>query len=466
MSTEPIPTEPTPTEPEPTRTEPTPVAPVATMGRRRLLLIPLVLAGLSMIGPFSIDTPYPAFSHLQAEFGVGAETTQQLVAAYLLAFALMSIFHGPLSDAVGRRPVMLGGLAVYALASAAAALAPSMPVLIGCRVVQGLSAGGALIVSRTVIRDLYDGAQAQRLMARVMMIFGLAPAIAPIIGGFLLQLGPWRGVFWFLVAIAVSLMVAVVVVLPETHRPSERTPLQVRPLVSGLVSVARNARFHRVAWAAALSFGAFFLYIGAAAIVVVDLLGRGETDFWMLFVPLISGVVLGSWVSSRAAGRVSGRRLVTVGLAIALAGAVVNLVLALVPATADLPYAVLGPAVIGCGASMGNPTMQLAVLDLFPRARGAAASMTTFLTLLLNGLGAGLLAPVITSSLALLAGSALLYLVGASALWAWHLRVDRRHDGPGPAAAAWREAEPDRPGPAAAARREAEPDRPGPAAAA
>ncbi len=403
-----------------------------TGGVRARVVLPVVLACVSMLGPFSIDTAFPAFVHIQREFGVGLEATQQLVSAYILAFGLMSVFHGPISDAVGRKPVMVGGLVGYLLASIGCALAPNMAVLLGFRVLQGLLAGGGVIVSRTVIRDLYDGPEAQRLMSRVVMIFGVAPAVAPIVGGWILQLGPWRWIFWFLAIFAALVLLLIVVVLPETHPPERRQPLRVRAILQSLAEVGRSRRFQRVAGAAAFAFGGQFLYIGAAAIFVVRLLGKGETDFWIFFVPMISGIILGSWVSGRAAGRVSGRRLVTAGYAFALGSAVLNAVLMAVPATARLPWAVLGPMLIAFGIGAAYPTTQLIILDTFPRQRGAATSMSTAVALLLNGLAAGALAPLVTTSLLTLAlTSAALIAVGL-ALWVWHLRSDRTPVRPAP----------------------------------
>lgn len=216
---------------------------------RARLAVPLALAALSMLGPFAIDTPFPAFTEMGADFDVSAERMQLVVTAYLVPFGLMSPFHGPLSDALGRRPVMLGGVALYAIASVGIAMAPTFAVLLVFRVIQGLVAGGGVIVSRTVIRDVYDGAEAQRLMSRVMMIFGLAPAVAPVIGGLLLQVGQWPGIFWFQAGIAAALIAVVVLILPETHPPDRRTPLRVGALLGSLATVVRSARFHRVAWA-------------------------------------------------------------------------------------------------------------------------------------------------------------------------------------------------------------------------
>ena len=208
---------------------------------RFIALIPLVLAMLSMIGPFSIDTPFPAFAHIRDEFGVSTGQLQLIVTAYMAAFAAMSIFHGPLSDSLGRRPVILASVGVYAVASIACTFAPTFELLLAGRVLQGLSAGGATIVSRTVIRDLFEGEQAQRLMSRVALIFGVAPAIAPIVGGGLLQIGPWQLVFAFQVFLGVVLIAATLLVLPETHPVSARVPLRVGEIVGGL-SRSRGSR--------------------------------------------------------------------------------------------------------------------------------------------------------------------------------------------------------------------------------
>src|SRR5690625_1830980 len=149
----------------------------------------LTLAALGMLGPFTINTVFPAFTQIGEEFGASEAALQQLVSAYLASFAVMSVFHGPLSDALGRKRVMITGLIIYLLAMFGATLSTGLGMLLVLRVLQGMSAGAATIVSRVVIRDLFAGPEAQRLMARVMMIFALAPVVAPMLGGWLLLLG-------------------------------------------------------------------------------------------------------------------------------------------------------------------------------------------------------------------------------------------------------------------------------------
>ena len=149
----------------------------------------VILGALAMFGPFSIDTIFPAFPQIGADLGAGKLAMQQTISVYLLAYAAMSVVHGPLSDAIGRKRVILAGLAVFVLASVGCALSTSMPMLLFFRALQGLSAGVGMIVGRAVIRDVLQGDDAQRLMSHVSMIFGIAPAVAPIIGG-------WIAVVW------------------------------------------------------------------------------------------------------------------------------------------------------------------------------------------------------------------------------------------------------------------------------
>ncbi|MCX6401456.1 MAG: multidrug effflux MFS transporter [Propionibacteriales bacterium] len=393
---------------------------------RLVVIVPLVLACLSMIGPFSIDTPFPAFAEMGREFDAGSSQLQLIVTVYLGSFAAMSIFHGPLSDALGRRPVMLVSLVVYVAASIGCAFAPGLGWLLVCRALQGLSAGGATIVSRTVIRDLFEGATAQRLMSRVAVIFGIAPAIGPIVGGLVLQLGRWPLVFVFQAGLGVALILAVLLLLPETLPRERRVPLRVGSVLGGLVAVARETAFHRLAWATALIFGAQFLYIGGAAIFVVDVLGQGELDFWKLFVPMIGSMMFGSWLCGRAAGRITARRLISLGCTISFTGGVVGVLVAASPLATDLPWAVVGLSLIALGNGMTYPTMQLLLLDLFPERLGAVVSMSSFLALVLNAVTAVALTPFVGTSALGFATAALVGVGAGQLLWAWHCALEDR----------------------------------------
>lgn len=396
-----------------------------------LALTTLLLALLGMFGPFSIDTAFPAFAQMGEDFDVSDASMQLVVSAYLGAFAVMSLFHGPLSDALGRKPVMITGAVIYALASIGCVFSPSLPVLLAFRVLQGASAGAGTIVSRTVVRDLYEGPAAQRLMGTVAMIFAVGPAIAPIIGGWLLLLGPWQLIFWFLSAFGAIIAITTLCFLPESHPKAARTPMNVRAIAGSVLAVGRRRSFQVLAAAQAFSFAGQFLYIAAAPIFVVTLLGKGEQDFWVFFVPMVGGMMAGSFTNSRLAGLASGNQLIVGGQAVAITGAVIGLVLAILPATGGLPWAVVGPTAIGFGTGISLPVYQLALLDAVPHARGTAASVSTFVMLLLNAVLSSAIVPIAATSLARLSATSLALLVVGVGCFHLH-RVATRRPAPVP----------------------------------
>ena len=391
---------------------------------RRLALL---LGGLAMFGPFSIDTIFPAFPAIGAQLGADKVAMQQTISVYLIAYALMSIVHGPLSDAIGRRRVILTGLAVFALASVGCALATDLGTLLAYRAVQGLSAGVGLIVGRAVIRDVLHGDDAQRLMSQVSMIFGIAPAIAPIIGGWILGWSAWPTIFWFLVLFSVVLLGAVWFGLPETHPPADRIALHPTSMLRDYVRILVNPRFQRLAAAGAFNFAALFLYIASAPAFVLDLLrgfdGQrlGETDFGWFFVPTIGGMMLGAFMSGRAAGRISGARLVGIGFACCGAAAVANLAYNLVVPVPEVPWAVLPMTLNAFGIALVFPILTLAILDMYPRQRGSASSLQAFTGLVLHSLVAGVISPWLSHEAMHLAIGASLFTLLGWGFWRWEL---------------------------------------------
>jgi len=402
---------------------------------RRLALL---LGGLAMFGPFSIDTIFPAFPSIGAQLGADAIAMQQTISVYLIAYALMSVVHGPLSDAIGRRRVILGGLMVFAAASVGCALAKDLPTLLAFRALQGLSSGVGLIVGRAVIRDVLHGHDAQRLMSQVSMIFGIAPAIAPIIGGWLLGWSHWPMIFWFLVAFALALVVATWLVLPETHPPASRLPLALRPLLRDYAAIFVNPRFQRLAAAASFNFGALFLYIASAPVFVLEMLrlhGRhlDETQFGWFFVPTIGGMVAGAFVSGRAAGRIGGDRLVRLGFAASAVAMAYDIAYNLLAPVPEVPWAVLPMSLHAFGIALVFPVLTLAILDMYPRQRGSASSLQAFTSLVMNALIAGVLSPLISHDVRWLAFCAAAMTLIAFGFWRWEaacaLRGSLRCDG-------------------------------------
>jgi DHA1 family bicyclomycin/chloramphenicol resistance-like MFS transporter len=396
--------------------------PVRPSNRR----LALILGGLAMFGPFSIDTIFPAFPQIGEQLGADKMAMQQTISVYLLAYAAMSLVHGPLSDALGRRPVILAGLVVFVLASVGCALSTSLPMLLWFRALQGFSAGVGLIVGRAVIRDVLHGHDAQRLMSQVSMIFGIAPAVAPIIGGWLLGWQRWPGIFWFLAAFGLGLVAVVWRGLPETHPPAARLPLEARPLLRGYVGILRRPRFLRLTLAGALNFGALFLYIASAPAFVIDQLGLGERDFGWFFIPMIGGMMIGAFVSGRAAGRIDGQRLANIGFACCGAATLVNIGYNLLVVDHALPWAVLPISLNAFGIALVFPIVTLAILDMYPHQRGSASSLQAFVGLLLNVVIAGVLSPMLShGGLSLALGAAFFTLAGWL-FWRWENLATRR----------------------------------------
>lgn len=394
--------------------------PVPAISVRRLALL---LGGLAMFGPFSIDTIFPAFPQIGAQLGADKVAMQQTISVYLIAYALTSVVHGPLSDAIGRRRVILGGLVVFTLASVGCALAQDLPTLLAFRALQGLSSGVGLIVGRAVIRDVLHGDDAQRLMSQVSMIFGIAPAIAPIIGGWILGWSRWPAIFWFLVAFGVVLIVATLVALPETHPREERRSLHPVGLVRDYAAIFRNARFQRLAAASAFNFSALFLYIASAPAFVLDILGLDERQFGWFFVPTIGGMVLGAFVSGRAAGRIAGERLVAIGFVCCALANVLNVGYTFAVDAPRVPWAVLPMSLNAFGIALVFPIITLSILDMYPRQRGAASSLQAFTSLVLNAGVAGALSPLISGSARALALGALAFVAVGWAFWRWETRA-------------------------------------------
>ena len=394
----------------------------ATLPFRRLALL---LGGLAMFGPFSIDTIFPAFPALGAQLGADKVEIQQTISAYLVAYALMSLVHGPLSDAIGRRRVILGGLVVFTLASIGCALSRDLPTLLAFRALQGLSSGVGLIVGRAVIRDVLHGEHAQRLMSHVSMIFGIAPAIAPVIGGWILGWSRWPMIFWFLAAFSVVLLLVTWSGLPETHARAARLPLRARSLLRDYVAIFLNPRFQRLAAASAFNFAALWLFISSAPAFVVDYLKLGEGDFGWFFVPMIGGMVTGSFVSGRAAGKVSGEKLVGLGFAASAVAMVLNFAYTLWTDAPQVPWAVLPISLNAFGIALVFPIVTLAILDMYPRQRGSASSLQAFTSLVLNALIAGVLSPLLSDHVLWMVIAATVFLALAFGFWSWERSSSR-----------------------------------------
>lgn len=380
--------------------------------------LPVLLAVLGMVGPFSIDTYIPAFSGISRSLGASPVEMQQTLSAYLFGFAFMNLFHGALADSFGRRPVVLWGLALFTLTSAGCALSQSVGQLVLFRALQGLSTGAGIVVSRAVIRDMFPPAQAQQVMSQVTIYFGIAPAIAPIIGGWLFVHLGWHSIFWFLTAIGAALWFANLRLLPETLPASLRQPFHAMHLLRGYWQLCSDPRFLLLAFASGVPFNGMFLYVLAAPVFLGVHLQLAPTQFFWFFVLNIAGIMGGAWASGRLAGRIAPKRQIRHGFVIMLAIGVANLVANML-FVANASWAIIPIAVFSFGWALMVPVVTLLVLDLNPERRGLASSLQAVIGSAANGVVAGVVAPLVMHSTVELAIASLVMMGVGLVAWVY-----------------------------------------------
>ena len=381
-------------------------------------LLAALLAALSMLAPFAIDAYLPAFGGMARELNASPVQLQQTLSVYLLCYAGMNLFHGALADSFGRRRVVLAGMALFCLASVACALASSIGELIFFRGVQGLAGGVGTVVARAIIRDLFAPVPAQRLMSQVSLFFGLAPALAPLIGGLLFVSAGWAAVFWFLAGLSALLATLVWRVLPETLPEAQRQPFGAMHLLRGYLQLGRDRRFIALALASGVPFNALFIYVLSAPVWLGEVLGLAPQMFFVFFITSIAGMTSGAWLSGRLAGRVAPARQVAWGFAVMAVASVLNLVLNATLAP-QAWWAMPAVALLSLGWALLTPVVTLLALERAPDRRGMASSVQSFLAGCASAVVAGALAPwVMHSGLGLACASSALML-GGLACWCW-----------------------------------------------
>jgi DHA1 family bicyclomycin/chloramphenicol resistance-like MFS transporter len=362
-------------------------------------LLTVILACLGMVGALAIDTYLPSIPAIGREFGVGPVAVQQTLSVFLFTFAFMMLFYGTLSDSFGRRPVILVALAVYTLASCGAALAPSFGWLLACRALQGLAAGAGSVIGQAIVQDRFTGAAAQRIMSHIMMVFGLAPAIAPILGGWLHVTFGWRATFVFLTLFGAIMTLVCWKLLAESLPREKRHAFHGMAIARNYVKVLGHPQFVLLSLSVGLAFSGLSLYIGSAANFVMEILHLPETAFAWMFIPLISGMVIGSAWGGKRAARIPAARMRLIGFGTMALACVLNVgYTALAGDHVAVPWAVLPLMVYTFGLAVAMPAIQVGALALFPDNRGLASSMLSFIQMMSFALVSGLVAPLLFGS--------------------------------------------------------------------
>lgn len=357
------------------------------------LLLSVVLASLAALAPFAIDTYLPAFPVLENDFQATSLQLQQSLTFYLLPYALMTLWHGAISDAIGRIAAIKWGLGVFVIASIGCAFATNVETLWFFRALQGLSGGAGNVVARAMVRDLFSGAQAQRVMATVQMLFGIAPAIAPIIGGFLLGIH-WQAIFIFLALYAGVSLLAAMKYLPETVTVDKRVPLSAKQVATDYRRIFSDREFNFVVFALGANFAGFFVYVLASPMFLVRHLGLSEHQFGFMFIPTVCGMVFGSYLAKRAAGRYAPGKVVRTAYSWMSMVVILNLAICYFLPSHPI-WNILPVALFNIGMALAMPILSLAALDRHPKIRGTAASGQAFIQMLLSTVSAGLIVPLL-----------------------------------------------------------------------
>ncbi|MBT2227356.1 multidrug effflux MFS transporter [Nonomuraea sp. NEAU-A123] len=398
--------------------EATPVitSPVVKENRRGLLLI--ILGALSAIGPLSIDMYLPALPAITGELLSTPAQVQLTLTACLIGVSVGQVVAGPVSDVRGRRLPLIVGVAGYALASLLCAFAPSVPVLIVFRLLQGMLGGAVLVIVRAVVRDLYDGAAIARIFATLMLVSGLAPILAPIAGAQLLAFTSWRGVFVALSIAGIVLLVAMLGGVRETLPAHQRESGGLKHTVRVFWRLLRDRSFMGGALTAGLAFAAMFGYISGSPFVLQEVYHATPQQYSLIFGLNALGLTLMAQVGGRLSGRVAPARLVVTGLCVALAGGA--LLLAAAVLGLGLAGIVAALFVIMCGQGLVLPgTGALALASQPQQIAGSASALLGVLQFALGALaaplvglvGAGTAVPMASVMLALIACSAVAFLV-------------------------------------------------------
>ncbi|MBT2385021.1 multidrug effflux MFS transporter [Streptomyces sp. ISL-11] len=363
-------------------------APRITAARRTSLLVTLVLGGLTALPPLSMDMYLPALPEVTDALHSPAATIQLTLTACLMGMALGQLVVGPMSDKWGRRRPLLGGMVIYVLATAVCAFAPTAGLLITFRLVQGLAGAAGIVIARAVVRDLYDGVAMARFFSTLMLVSGVAPVVAPLIGGQVMRVTDWRGVFVVLTVIGLLLTALVWRRLPETLPPEQRQDGGLGAALRAMGSLLADRVFTGYMLAGGFTFAALFAYISASPFVVQDLYGASPQTFSLLFGLNSIGLVAVGQINGKVLiGRVSLDKVLAVGLAVITLASVALLLMASgVFGRVGLAPIAGGLFVLMSAMGLAMPNTNAQALMRSRRAAGSASALLGTSTFLLGAL--------------------------------------------------------------------------------
>ena len=334
----------------------------------------ILLGLLTALGAFGIDTYLPAFPQLAAHFGVEEGRIQLSLTSYFLALALGQVFYGPISDRVGRRGPLIVGFLLYSAASLASVFAPSIGVLIGLRFVQGIGACAGMVIARAVVRDLAKGEKAAKLFALMILVLGVSPILAPLLGSLLIAFFPWHSIFWAMGAMGLGAVAMVALFLPETLPSDRRGEAGLAPAFKTYGRLLRDRTYVGTALIGGLSQGAVFAYLAGSPFVFIELHGVSPTVYALLFALNASALIGAAQFNVMLFRRFGATRLVRSAAALQTLAALGLLTIAWLGADTVPLIACLLFVTLGCHGILG-PTTSLLAIEPWPENAGSASAL-------------------------------------------------------------------------------------------
>ncbi|KWX81230.1 MFS transporter [Paenibacillus riograndensis] len=350
--------------------------------KKQRLQIAVILGAISAIGPLSIDMYLPALPALGADFGAGAALVQLSLTFFLLGLASGQLVAGPLSDVHGRRTPLLIGMLVYAVSSLLCAFTPSIGLLVMLRFIQGLAGSVGVVISRAAVRDLYSGSELTKFFSLLMIVNGLGPILAPVIGGQLLRVTTWQGVFMVLFAAGLIFFVTILLRLPETLPKERRLNSGIRGTLRTFAVLLGNGRFMGYALSQGFVSAAMFAYISGSSFVLQNIFGVSPQMYSVIFAVNGLGIILSGQIAGRLAGRVGEQKFLASGLLLCTLGGVL-LLLTVLAGGGLLPILLCLFAVVSSVGVVGTTSFSLAMQDQGDSA-GSASALLGLLPLLLG----------------------------------------------------------------------------------
>jgi DHA1 family bicyclomycin/chloramphenicol resistance-like MFS transporter len=350
------------------------------------LLLIVMLGALSGIGPLAIDMYLPAFPAIAADFGTNVPAIERTLATYFVGLSLGQLVYGPLTDRFGRKRPLYVGLVLFVLASAGITFANSVNSMAALRFVQALGGCAQMVVARAVVRDLFGERRSAKVFSALILVMGIAPIVAPILGGFLVSAFGWQSIFWVLTGFSAVCLVAVIRFLPESLPRDKRRKRNVGQILRVYAGLFKHRTFMIHTLAGSLCSAALFAYIGGSPFIFMELFGIAESNFGYFFGANAFGLIVASQVNGAIAERVDPRLTVRVSLAVAALAGIALLVVSMNNLGGMIGH-LIPLFVFMCSLGFILPTSTALALAPHGETAGSASAIYGFLQFFLSGIG-------------------------------------------------------------------------------